>query len=164
MWVARDKLAILRPIIAKKILEYYWLQWREMQNAKRVDESWMTKEHYEFVSRWLSIEWCFAKFLRSNCGDRVDIDGWWTQYDAMIQQFPTASNATQKVVIVKEAEVNDVLVKRFKQDLERIESEMKNPKTTKERMEALEKSKTILEHKLEELDAENNAQWDWQPE
>jgi len=161
IWVARDKLAIIRPIIAKKILEYYGMQWREMKNAKRVDESWITQEHYDFITRSLSIEWCFAKFLRSNCWDRVDNNWEWTQYDAMVQQFPTPENASQKVIIVKPEEVNKVLVKRFQKDLERIVKEMADPKTTTERKEALEKSQTILEHKLKELDDENNAQGDW---
>lgn len=78
----------------------------------------------------------------------------------MVQQFPTPENASQKVIIVKPEEVNKVLVKRFQKDLERIVKEMADPKTTTERKEALEKSQTILEHKLKELDDENNAQGD----
>lgn len=161
LWVLRDKIHIIRPILAKKILEYYGLQWREMKNSQRVKDSGMTREHYEYISSALSIEWCFAKFLRMNCWDRVDHDWEWTQYDKIIQQFPTPENASQKVIKVDQKAINETLIGRFTKDLERIEQELKLPITSKERKEALENSKTILEHKLEELNAQDNTWWDW---
>lgn len=159
--VARDKFPIIRPIIAKKILEYYGLQWWEMKNAKRVNDCGMTKEHYEFITTSLSIEWCFAKFIRSNCWDRVDANWEWTQYDRIIRQFPTPENATQKVIETDDENVNKVLIKRYKRDLERICQELKDPKTIDKRREDLEKSKVILEHKLEDLDDEDNNPGNW---
>jgi len=159
--VARDKFPIIRPIIAKKILEYYGLQGWEMKNTKRVEDVKMTREHYEFITRSLSIEGCFAKFLRSNCWDRVDSDWEWTQYDRIIQQFPTPEEATQKIVVIQPTDVNKTLIRRYNDDIKRIDQELNNPKTTKERKEALEQSKSILEHKLEKLNDEDNAPGDW---
>lgn len=161
LWVAFDKMPIIRPILAKKILEYYWIQARELRNPKRVEEVWMTQEHFEFISRSLSISSCFDKFLRSNCWDRIDHDWQWTQYDKMIQSFWTPETASQKSIVVKEEEVDKVLIKRYDADIKRIESELADPKTTTERKEDLENSKAILEDKLSKLHEKNNAPGDW---
>lgn len=161
LWVAYDKMPIILPILAKKILEYYWIQARELRNAKRVEQVRMTQEHFEFISRTLSISSAFDKYLRSNCGDRIDHDGQWTQYDKMVRSFGTPETASQRQIIVKDDDVENVLIKWYENDIDRMQKELKDPKLTEKRQEALEKSIEILEAKLAKLNDKNNTQGNW---
>ena len=125
--MGRDKIPMIRPILAEKILEFYWLQARELKNANRVKSCWVTPEHYNYITNALSIEWSFAKFQRMNCWDRVDSNGDSTQFDKLKESFGTIDTATQEIVKVSQEDTDNTLINWYKQDIKRIEKELTNP-------------------------------------
>lgn len=160
--VAYDKLPIIMPILASKILEYYGIQAWELKNAKRIDDCKMSRDHYELITKRLSAEWAFSKFLRSNCWDRVDHDGEGTQFDKMATEFWTLENASQKIIVIEDKETTKVLKKRYEDDVDRIKNELKQFEwiatlweDQQKRKTDLEKSLEIFTTKLKEIDADS---------
>jgi len=152
MWVANNKMVFILPIVAKKILEYYWLQWWEMQNPSRIKQVNMTSDHYDFIIRHLNIDGCISKFKRMNYWDKVDADGEATQF-SQIDTFDPKT-ATQIVCTADQKVVDDILNNWFTKDIKRMEKELETC-TNDERKEELQNSINILTAKIKELNVWN---------